>query len=125
MGLRQPIVGTCLSFPVKFTRIDDKTTDSCSMSTDKLSRRMNYDIYTMGDNIDEIWSPKSIVSNQWNLMAVSNFSNLFKIRNVDKRITQRLNQDKFGIIFDSSFNFFRIVNIYKSCCDTIAWKSFF
>ena len=47
---------------------------------------MNHDIYTMGDNIDEIWSPKSIVSNQWNFMTVSNFSNLFKIRNVDERV---------------------------------------
>ncbi len=55
----------------------------------------------------------------------SNLSNFFKIRNIDKRISQRLNQDKLGIIFDSSFNFFQIVNIYKSCCNTIAWKSFF
>ena len=86
---------------------------------------MNHDIYTMGDNIDEIWSTKSIVSNQWNLMTVSDVSNLFEIWNIDEWITQRLDQDKFGIIFDGSFNFFMIINIYKCCCDTVAWKCFF
>ena len=95
------------------------------MSTDKFSRRVNHDIYTMRNNVNKIRCTECIVSHQWNLMTVSDVSNLFKIWNVDKWVTQRLNQDKFCIIFDCSFYFFRIVDVNKSCCDTITWECFF
>ena len=90
LGLHRPQLG---NFPEaaqsNFPLSTITPPNSCTMSTDKLSSWVNCNVYTVRKDIDKIRCCKSIISDQRNLMFVSNFSYFFNIWNVDNWITAR------------------------------------
>ena len=49
------------------------------MTADELSGRVNYDVGSVLDRTDEIWSAEGVVYNQWDVVAMSNLSQLIDI----------------------------------------------
>ena len=113
------------SCPVKTTAIDNHSSNSRTMSANKLGRRVNGNIYTVRKDINQVRCGKGIIRNKWNLVFMRNLSQFFQVRNVNQGVTQGFNQNKLGIVIDSCFHFLQIIHIDKGCCDTITRKGFF
>ena len=92
------------------------------MSSYELGRRMYHDIRTMLYRSDKIRCTESIVNNQRQIMFVRNFSHCINIRNVTVWVTQCFKIYSACIILYCIFDFFRIVCVYKGCCNSVARK---
>ena len=114
-----PLAALC---PIKFSAIDDHTTNGSSVSTDELCSRMYHNICAVLNRADQIRSRECIVNNQRNSMLVCNSCDLFNINHFRVWISKCLYLDGFGVILNCSFNLFIVERIYKCCLNAIIRK---
>ena len=69
----------CIRLPVELTAIYDDATERRTMTADELSGRVNHDVGSVLDRTDEVWSAEGVVDNQWDVVAMSNLSQLVDI----------------------------------------------
>ena len=92
------------------------------MSAEKLCRRMDNNICTMLNRTDEIRCTESIINHKRNTMLMRKFGKRIDIGNIAVGIAKCFDIDGSCIILNSRFDFFKIVDVYKTCCNTKVWK---
>ena len=80
LGEGRELVG--IGLPVELTAIYDDATERRTMTADELSGRVNHDVSSVFDRADEIWSAEGVVDNQWDVVAMSNLSQLVDIGHI-------------------------------------------
>ena len=80
---------------------------------------MYHDVRTMFQWTNQIWSAERIINGKRQTMLMCDFSNRINIRNVAVWISKCLDENSCCIILNRSFYFFKVMNIYKCCFNTI------
>ena len=114
-----PLIILC---PVKFTTVDDNTTDRCSVSSNELCCWMDYDICTVLDRADKIWCCECIIYYEWYSCLMCDVCDLFDIHYLWVRISECLDLDCFCVFFDSCLDSFIIEWIYECSFDSVIRK---
>ena len=109
-------------FPVKFTTLNNNTTDCCSMSTNKLGCRVNNNISTIFDWSYKVRCCKCVIYNKRDFMCMSNLCNSFNVNHIRVRISKCFNVNSFCVILNCVLYFFKVEYINKCCCNSISRK---
>ena len=88
------------------------------MSAEKLCCRMDNNICTMLNRTDEIWCTESIINHKRNTMLMCKLAKRIDIGNITVGIAKCFDIDGSCIILNSRFDFFKVVDVYKTCCNT-------
>jgi hypothetical protein len=100
--------------PVELSRVDNDTSDGCSVATDPFGGRVDDDISAMVDRTDEVTSStKSVVNNDRNALLVSGLRNSFEVRNVILGVTDTLNINSLCLIVNGSSDILGLVTVDK------------
>ena len=89
------------------------------MATDELGCRVNYNVGSVLDRTDKVWSSKSIVYYQWKIVLVCNGCNCIDIWDVAVRVTQSLDEDTLCVRLDCCLHFLKVVDVYECSLHTI------
>src|SRR5207302_128141 len=103
---------------VKFAAIDDDAANRGTMSTDKLGGRVHNDIGTVLQRLYQVGCRQCVVDNERQTVLVCDIGYGANIQRIQARIAQRLGEDGFGAIINSSAEVLRVAAINEAYIDT-------
>ena len=105
--------------PVEGSSVDNDAADRGSVSSDELRRRFDDDIRTVLDGPEQVGRCESVVDNDRNAVGVRNFGDSFDIDDLTVRISEGLDIERLGIIFDRLLKVRRIERVDEGRLDII------
>ena len=109
-----------LGFPIEVASVDDDSAHRRAVASDKLRCRVDHDVGAMFYGANEVGRAKGVVDNQGQSVTVGNGCRSLDVGDVGMRISQRLDENKFGIGLDCGFQCVVIVRIDERCADPLA-----
>ena len=89
------------------------------MTADELGSRVNHDVCSVLDRADEVWGAEGVIDNQWDVVAMSNLSQLIDIGYIRVRISKGLCIECLGIVLDGSLYLLEVARIHDGVADTL------
>ena len=80
---------------------------------------MNDDVGSRVDRTDEVWGAEGVIDNQWDVVAMSNLSQLIDIGYIRVRISEDLCIECLGIVQDGSLYLLEVARIHDGVADTL------
>ena len=104
-------------FPIKLARVYNHAAKGCSVAADKLCGGVNDDVGSALDRANKEGSSKCVVDDNRNSVLVGDLRDGVDVRNVAVGISQSLKVNGLCVGLDRSFDFLKVMGVYKSGLD--------